>query len=112
MHLDDYQAEAMKTSLAHELPYDCNPVLYFALKLNGEAGEIAEKVGKLFRDKKGIANQEWVVMLELELGDVLWYLAALANEYGIAMDWVAIKNLDKLASRMKRGKLGGSGDYR
>lgn len=79
---------------------------YTTLGLAGEAGEIANKVKKVIRDGRstdGIAD---------ELGDVLWYLAAVANELGADLGDIADANLAKLASRAKRGKLGGSGDNR
>ena len=112
MNFDEYLKEAMKTNFSDELPADCNPLLYYALKLNGEAGEIAEKVGKLFRDRKGVYDMEWIEDISLELGDCFWYLAAIANHFGIPFDLVAFQNLKKLTSRQERGVLGGSGDNR
>jgi NTP pyrophosphatase (non-canonical NTP hydrolase) len=47
-----------------------------------------------------------------ELGDVLWYVANLAGDLGFELEWVAQQNLDKLNSRMARGVIKGSGDYR
>lgn len=112
MDFNEYLVKAMKTNFSNELPNDCNPILYYALKLNGEAGEIAEKVGKLFRDRRGLADQEWVDDIELEIGDCFWYLAAIANHYGMSFSDVADANLNKLKSRQERGVLGGSGDHR
>ena len=47
-----------------------------------------------------------------ELGDVLWYVAQLASELGLALEDVARENLEKLGSRQRRGVLSGSGDER
>jgi len=82
------------------------------LKLCGESGEIAEKVGKLFRDRGGLADEAFVDDIELELGDCFWYLSAIANHFGMSLNDVARANLSKLADKRKRGVLEGSGDHR
>lgn len=94
-----------------------NGVAYCSLKLCGEAGEHAEKVGKLmFRgdfDEKSEAEKELAKELLLyELGDVLWYVANLATLYGSSLERVAVLNIEKLADRQRRGVLKGSGDQR
>ena len=78
------------------------------LGLVGEAGEVAEKVKKVIRDK-GNLNQAELVK---ELGDVLFYVAALANHIDSDLKTVAVNNLAKLHDRKKRNKLQGSGDNR
>tara|TARA_Y100000816_G_C25814119_1_gene426116 strand:+ start:273 stop:587 length:315 start_codon:yes stop_codon:yes gene_type:complete len=78
------------------------------LGLVGEAGEVAEKVKKVIRDK-GNLNQAELVK---ELGDVLFYVAALANHIDSDLETVAVNNLAKLHDRKKRNKLQGSGDNR
>jgi NTP pyrophosphatase (non-canonical NTP hydrolase) len=75
--------------------------------LTGEAGEVAEKVKKMVRD--GTLDTEG---LKKELGDVLWYLAALASDLGVTLEEVAAGNVTKLRSRAERGVIGGSGDNR
>lgn len=87
-------------------------ITYITLKLNGEAGEIAEKVGKVLRDDNGALSREKRAALLLELGDVLWYVAALGNELGYSLCEIANTNIKKLADRSTRGKLQGSGDNR
>lgn len=87
-------------------------LLYCACKLNGEAGEVAEHIGKALRDDKGHITSERKLKLISELGDVLWYLAALADLLGVEFDYVARMNLEKLESRKQRGVLGGSGSDR
>jgi NTP pyrophosphatase (non-canonical NTP hydrolase) len=82
-------------------------VLYPALGLCGETGEVAEKVKKQVRD--GVFNRHEVAK---ELGDVLWYLANLANDIGYNLDEVADINIEKLTSRKDRDKIKGSGDNR
>ena len=79
-----------------------------SLGLVGEAGEVAEKVKKVIRDN-GNLNQAELVK---ELGDVLFYVAALANHIDSDLETVAVNNLAKLHDRKKRNKLQGSGDNR
>lgn len=85
---------------------------YPVLGLNGEAGEVAEKLKKIIRDHDGQISDTQRDALIKELGDVLWYVAACCHELNVPMDEVAQKNLDKLASRKQRGVISGSGDER
>lgn len=91
-------------------------LLYPVLKLAGEAGEVAEKLGKLMRDEgwlPGVALSEAQRdSLARELGDVLWYVAAVAHDLGLELDEVAARNIAKLSDRQDRGAIGGSGDLR
>ena len=88
-----------------------NPI-YPTLGLCGEAGEVADKVKKVLRDQGGEFSAEVIAALQLELGDVLWYVAKLATELGLELDQVAQANLEKLASRSARNVISGSGDSR
>ena len=88
-----------------------NPI-YPTLGLAGETGEVCEKVKKVIRDKNGTFDAETVAALRKELGDVLWYVARLADELGLDLDEIAADNLAKLASRQARQQLSGSGDNR
>ena len=78
------------------------------LGLVGEAGEVAEKIKKLIRDKSKVTNED----ILKELGDVLFYTTALANIYGRGLQDVMKLNISKLDDRQRRGKLTGSGDNR
>jgi NTP pyrophosphatase (non-canonical NTP hydrolase) len=80
--------------------------------LAGETGEVLELAKKALRDDHGEWSDERLLRLKMELGDVLWYIAAICRDYGLTMDGVAKANLDKLASRQARGVLAGSGDDR
>lgn len=86
--------------------------VYPVLGLTGEAGEVAEKVKKLIRDRNGLYDDQWVEELKKELGDVLWYLAIIADCFKIKFDDVANTNISKLASRKERNKINGEGDNR
>ncbi|MDZ7744559.1 MAG: nucleoside triphosphate pyrophosphohydrolase family protein [Candidatus Saccharibacteria bacterium] len=113
MTFDEYQAAAKKTNLTPA----ADEVLSIGfmdkvLGLVGESAEIAEKVKKILRDKQGELSEEDKQMFVKELGDVLWYIALMADNLGVPMDEVATRNVEKLASRQKRNKLTGSGDNR
>lgn len=89
-------------------------VIYPALGLSGEAGEIAEKVKKWIRDEdfaNGMAIGRREAILS-ELGDPLWYIASLADDLGFTLQDVVNENYRKLTSRKERGVLKGSGDDR
>ena len=86
--------------------------VYPALGLAGETGEICEKLKKAIRDEGGTISPERLALLAKELGDVLWYVAALATELGLDLDEIASQNLAKLAARKQAGRIHGSGDLR
>lgn len=127
--LDVYQRLATKSAF---YPGQGTPIglVYCALKLNGEAGEFAEHVGKAMRDDNFV-SVEWldenhhVLSLEVEtltperraflikeVGDQLWYLSAICRELGITLSEAALQNLEKLHDRGKRDVMQGSGDDR
>ena len=87
-------------------------IIYPTLGLCGESGEVADKIKKVMRDDDGIYSQEIRENILKELGDVLWYINALALDLDSSLEEVARLNIDKLLSRLSRGKLTGSGDNR
>ena len=115
MELNEYASKAMQTAI---YPGAGTPMglAYVALKMNGEAGEFAEHLGKAMRDDDleeiGGVLEERHALLVKEVGDVLWYLAAACRELNITLEDAAQINLAKLADRKARNKLQGSGDER
>ena len=109
MNFNDYQEKARKTA---KYPVIGHGVIYPTLGLVNEAGEVAGKIKKVFRDKEGVISDETREALKAELGDVLWYIAQVCTELGIHMDDVAEGNLQKLYDRLERGKIQGDGDNR
>ena len=126
--IDTYQHLATRSAIypGQGTPLGLN---YAALKLNGEAGELAEHVGKAMRDddlihvggsysdatfavKFNDLTPERRAAIIKEAGDVLWYVSAIANELGLRMSDIATANLTKLADRTRRNMLQGSGDER
>jgi NTP pyrophosphatase (non-canonical NTP hydrolase) len=112
--MNNYQTEALKTAVYPE----GQGKVYTVLGLANEAGEVAGVVKKIIRqdtvstlseEHNDKMNQE---KIKAELGDVLWYLAAVAKEYNLKLSDIAQYNLDKLRDRSKRGVIKGSGDNR
>ena len=106
------QYDTSRLAIDKEARYD--GYMEKALGLAGETGEVLEKIKKMIRDKDGVFSPtpEDLEELKKELGDVLWYLSALAFYNGIDLDDVARANLDKLRSRKERNQIHGSGDNR
>src|SRR5215203_3132104 len=94
----EYQRESRKT---WNLVRTDHPIVYPTLGLVNEAGELAGKVKKIFRDKQGVISEADREALKFELGDVMWYLAQIATELNLSLDEVAQANIDKLASRLE-----------
>jgi NTP pyrophosphatase (non-canonical NTP hydrolase) len=109
MDFNEYQTKSRKTAL---YPAIGHPVVYPTLGLTNEAGEVAGKIKKIFRDKSGVISAQDREALKGELGDVLWYLAQVCTELEIPLEEVAGHNLEKLFSRLERGTIGGDGDTR
>lgn len=125
--IDYYQKIATKSAI---YPGQGTPLglAYVALKLNGEAGEFAEHVGKAMRDDAlfdapeviggvatfcgGTLTPERRAAIIKEIGDCLWYASAACNELGITLSEAALTNLEKLCDRTERDALRGSGDDR
>lgn len=99
MKFEDYQNEAKQTAL---YPRRLNNLEYPTLGLAGEAGEVANIVKKIQRDFGGEINDEVRAKLKDELGDVLWYISACADELGLTLAEIAEYNVEKLAKRHKR----------
>lgn len=105
---NSYQRSAARTAIYPEQ----HKVLYPALGLAGEAGEVANKVKKIIRDGTDKLPKDWREQLASEIGDVLWYCAALATDLNLSLGTIAAQNEAKLAGRMQAGTLSGSGDNR
>jgi NTP pyrophosphatase (non-canonical NTP hydrolase) len=109
MDFKEYQIKAWETAI---YPNKGKNFVYPALGLGGEAGEVLEKIKKVLRDEKNTLTEEKKLEILNEMGDVLWYLAALSTELNLNLEEIAKNNLYKLKSRKERNKLHGSGDKR
>ncbi|TAL51192.1 hypothetical protein EPN81_00595 [Patescibacteria group bacterium] len=109
MNFSEYQNKASTTAL---YPNAGQNLYYPALGLGGETGEVLNKIKKVMRDHEGKVTDEYREILRGELGDVLWYVSALAQELGLDLEDIAQANLEKLFSRKERGTLEGDGDDR
>lgn len=106
--LNEYQRRALETAV---YPEEYN-IVYPALGMAGEAGEVADKVKKVLRDNNADFSPLKCEEIAMEIGDVLWYCAVLADRIGYSLDTIGRMNNRKLKSRQLRGKLGGDGDNR
>ncbi len=110
MELNEYQKKALETAMhAKE-----HKIIYPALGLGNEAGEVLGKIKKWIRgdDGAGEMSAERKEALKGELGDVLWYIAVLSNDLDLKLEDVAMKNVEKLKVRKEQGKIMGDGDTR
>jgi NTP pyrophosphatase (non-canonical NTP hydrolase) len=116
MNFDEYQEEAFKTAT---YPYVGLNIIYPAMGLAGEAGELCDKIKKAWRNADvpvqrvamGLSEKQ-IDEITKELGDVLWYINAMCCELGLELDEVAKLNIEKLQDRRQRGVITGEGDNR
>ena len=106
--LDMYQQVAKTTAI---YPRE-QAIIYPTLGLTGEAGEVANKVKKIIRDGSNSKDEKLVSEIKSEIGDCLWYIAVLANDFNIKLSDIASTNLIKLENRKEKGTIRGSGDQR
>lgn len=107
MSLSKYQQLALRTAAPKNKK---DELFHLLLGLSGEVGEISEKTKKIVRDHDSDFSKLDLDDFTKELGDVLWYVAVLADYFNISLNDIGSKNIDKLASRLERGTLSGSGD--
>ena len=98
----EYQKQAWSTALPKAKCRD-----YITLGLVAEVGELCGKLAKQIRD--GTLD---AAALKAEVGDCQWFLAAFCTLYGWDLGNIAQQNIEKLKSRLVRGRLTGDGDQR
>lgn len=112
MTIKEYQEIINKTAV---YPKEIG-LAYCAMGLTGEAGEVAEKVKKLYRDTDYPNEKSFPVEfrkdIKKELGDVIWYVTALAGEVNLTLEEILESNYNKLIKRRETNTLHGSGDNR
>lgn len=105
MTLDEYQSKALKTAL----PFVRQSIVYTALGLAGEAGEVVERIKKACRKQETLMGANFTIdegrELAGELGDILWYVALMADQLGYPLDLVAVLNILKLTRRQATGQI-------
>ncbi len=111
--MNEYQEKAKEYDLFRATGnYNTVAFIEKVLGLVGEAGETADKIKKVLRDKEGIIDEHDKQEIAKELGDVLWYIANIARYLDVSLDDVARMNIDKLESRKQRNLISGEGDNR
>lgn len=96
MTLNEYQRLAALTMFPDGGNF---PLVISGLGIAGEAGEVADQIKK----EVGHGHPADVEKIEKELGDVLWYLADIATRYGLALNRIAQRNIEKLQQRYPEG---------
>lgn len=109
MNFEEYQRMSRKTAMYPDLGKN---YAYIALGLTGEAGEVANKVKKIYRDDNSVLTDAKREEIKKELGDILWYIAQMATEMNLSLDEIAQNNIVRLYSRLERGTINGDGDNR
>lgn len=112
MILDTTILETYDDVMSTSKVYDCLPIIYPILGLNGEAGEAAEKVKKCLRDNKGNFDEETKNAIKKELADVLWYIWAAADDMDTSLDEIMSIGIKKVKERQETNTVHGSGDDR
>lgn len=114
MTFDEYQKQAITTDTYNGgmTSLTDHAFLEKMFGLVGEAGEVAEKMKKIIRDKNGEMTEQDKAEIVKEFGDVLWYISSCSYYLGVPLEQVASSNLEKVLSRKQRGKTHGSGDNR
>jgi NTP pyrophosphatase (non-canonical NTP hydrolase) len=110
MNFNEYQKLALRTNLAKEDKF--KELMQHVLGLADEAGEVQSIFKKWIRDQDADSSKLDTEKIKKELGDVLWYIAVIAHDLDIPLDDLAETNIEKLSSRLDRGKITGSGDDR
>jgi NTP pyrophosphatase (non-canonical NTP hydrolase) len=110
MEIQEYQTIIGKTAV---YPQDIG-LAYCGLGLTGEAGEVAEKIKKVYRDNEELSGYfsghiprrrvksellKFQKDIKKELGDVLWYITAISNEVGLSFEEIMETNYNKLLAR-------------
>lgn len=111
MTLDEYQKQALTTAHGSNIDALMQKTIW-AMGVAGEAGEVVEKWKKIVAYKDGVISDEDKNELAKELGDVVWYIAVMADSLGLSLDDVMQRNVEKLKSRQERGVIRGAGDNR
>jgi NTP pyrophosphatase (non-canonical NTP hydrolase) len=110
MTFDEYQVQSLTTAIPYSDPLMDKTI--YVMGVAGEAGEVLEKWKKIVAYKDGSISASDISEIKKELGDIVWYIAVLAERLGLSFDDIARTNLDKQLDRQKRGVQKGEGDNR
>ncbi|HSW37119.1 MAG TPA: nucleoside triphosphate pyrophosphohydrolase family protein [Candidatus Saccharimonadales bacterium] len=99
MDMDDFQKQALDSVAITEKSLAA--LAHRALGLSGEAGILANQLKKMIRDKNGQADSQDIEVIRKRLGDVLYYLAVLAEYFNLSLADIAKQNLAQSAEFKK-----------
>lgn len=112
MTFDEYQKAAVTTALQSESADPLMQKSIWVMGIAGESGEVVEKWKKAVAYRRGEFSEAEFNDFTKEFADVIWYIAVLADSFGLSLDDLMKENLEKLASRKARGVIKGDGDNR
>lgn len=113
MTFDEYQKQALTTAYTNPKHKDTlMDQTVWAMGIVGEAGEVIEKWKKMVAYNEGKITDEFLQDIKKELGDIVWYIAVLANSLDISFEEIMEVNLNKLKDRKERNVIKGKGDNR
>lgn len=110
MTFEEYQKKALKTAVKYDDQMLARNI--WVMGVGGEAGEVIEKWKKIIAYNNGEITETDLDELCKELGDIVWYIAVLADSLGLSFEDIMKVNIAKLADRQKRNVIKGSGNYR
>ena len=102
MEAQIYQQLAARTLIDEpdrQIPDEEIMIVWNAIGLAGEAGEVAELAKKGVFHQHGIDRDKFAK----ELGDCLWYVAALCTKLELNMSEIMEANIEKLKARYPNG---------
>ena len=98
MDFKEYQVEAARTIQKYITDKEVNKIIPF-LGIIGEAGSVISELKKHLRDGENYTN--YSTKLKEELGDVLWYISAIATQYDLNLTEIAQDNVKKIKDRFE-----------
>lgn len=93
MDIDDYQQHALKSVAITQKGIPA--LAHRTLGLTGEAGILANQLKKVIRDKNGLPEENDTQEVKRRLGDVLYYVATLADYFGLTLSEIAEQNMQQ-----------------
>lgn len=93
MNIDDFQTHAIDSIVIKDRSVAA--LAHRTLGITGEAGILANTIKRVIRDKNGQADEEDLEVIKERLGDVIYYVAVLADFYDLKLSDIAARNMEQ-----------------